>query len=155
MSGIGASAAAVRERALAIAGLLAFEDWPDLDDSVKKRPLVLLGCDEVSAAVRIDDLYVDLERGGVSWQDSPLALTTAEFRILCCLIGQSGAFLPSRQIYDAVHGAGHHVGVGDDGHCNATRVHIKRIRRKFRTVDPDFDRIETWYAHGYRWRAET
>ena len=28
--------------------------------------------------------------------------------------------------------------------------HIKRIRRKFRSVDPEFDAIETLYGVGYR-----
>ena len=28
--------------------------------------------------------------------------------------------------------------------------HIKRIRRKFRAIDPDFDAIETLYGVGYR-----
>ena len=115
---------------------------------------MLLGCDEVATAFDISDLHVDLQQRCVTWHGDPVVLTTAEFRILICLIENPGAFMPSRQIYDAVHGAGYHVGVGDDGHCNATRVHIKRIRRKFRAVDPDFDQIETWYSHGYRWRVE-
>ena len=32
--------------------------------------------------------------------------------------------------------------------------HIKRIRRKFQTVDAGFDRIATVYGMGYRWNAE-
>ena len=31
--------------------------------------------------------------------------------------------------------------------------HVKRIRRKFISVDKDFDRIETAYGMGYRWLA--
>ena len=30
--------------------------------------------------------------------------------------------------------------------------HIKRIRKKFVGVDPGFDRIETAYGMGYRWK---
>jgi two-component system response regulator ChvI len=29
--------------------------------------------------------------------------------------------------------------------------HIKRLRRKFREVDPGFDRIDTLYGAGYRY----
>ena len=29
--------------------------------------------------------------------------------------------------------------------------HIKRLRRKFRIIDPDFDQIETLYGIGYRY----
>ncbi|MYK60344.1 MAG: DNA-binding response regulator, partial [Rhodospirillaceae bacterium] len=32
--------------------------------------------------------------------------------------------------------------------------HIKRLRKKFKTVDEGFDRIETLYGIGYRY-AET
>jgi two-component system OmpR family response regulator len=30
--------------------------------------------------------------------------------------------------------------------------HVKRIRRKFETLDPGFDAIQTVYGLGYRWR---
>ena len=33
-------------------------------------------------------------------------------------------------------------------------THVKRIRRKFLAVDPAFDRIDTVYGMGYRWRAD-
>jgi two-component system OmpR family response regulator len=32
--------------------------------------------------------------------------------------------------------------------------HVKRIRRKFQAVDPEFDNIATVYGMGYRWNAE-
>jgi two-component system OmpR family response regulator len=31
--------------------------------------------------------------------------------------------------------------------------HMKRIRKKFAVVDPDFDAIDTVYGMGYRWSA--
>ena len=30
--------------------------------------------------------------------------------------------------------------------------HVKRMRKKFRMVDPEFDAIETLYGVGYRYR---
>jgi two-component system response regulator ChvI len=30
--------------------------------------------------------------------------------------------------------------------------HIKRLRKKFKAVDPEFDAIETLYGVGYRYR---
>ena len=30
--------------------------------------------------------------------------------------------------------------------------HIKRVRRKFEEADPGFDRVETVYGLGYRWK---
>jgi two-component system OmpR family response regulator len=32
--------------------------------------------------------------------------------------------------------------------------HIKRIRKKFVQVDAHFDRIETVYGMGYRWKVQ-
>ena len=32
--------------------------------------------------------------------------------------------------------------------------HIKRIRKKFMQLDDDFDRIETVYGMGYRWKSQ-
>ncbi len=32
--------------------------------------------------------------------------------------------------------------------------HVKRIRKKFAAVDPQFDRIDTVYGMGYRWNPE-
>jgi two-component system response regulator ChvI len=32
--------------------------------------------------------------------------------------------------------------------------HIKRIRKKFRALDPKFDQIETLYGVGYRYKEE-
>ena len=29
--------------------------------------------------------------------------------------------------------------------------HVKRIRKKFKKVDPEFSAIETRYGSGYRW----
>lgn len=37
---------------------------------------------------------------------------------------------------------------------NTITSHIRRIRRKFETVDPEFSAIETAYGVGYRWRAD-
>ena len=31
---------------------------------------------------------------------------------------------------------------------------VKRIRRKFAAVDPQFDSIDTVYGMGYRWKAD-
>jgi two-component system response regulator ChvI len=33
------------------------------------------------------------------------------------------------------------------------RAFMKRIRQKFRAIDPEFDAIETRPGMGYRWRS--
>ena len=30
--------------------------------------------------------------------------------------------------------------------------HIKRVRRKFQAIDPQFDEVDTVHGAGYRWR---
>jgi two-component system response regulator ChvI len=44
------------------------------------------------------------------------------------------------------------VAYSDDVYVDDRTIdsHIKRIRRKFRAVAPDFDAIETLYGVGYR-----
>jgi two-component system OmpR family response regulator len=37
--------------------------------------------------------------------------------------------------------------------ASSISTHIKRIRRKFSGIDPDFDAIETIYGMGYRWNS--
>ena len=36
---------------------------------------------------------------------------------------------------------------------NTVTSHIKRLRRKFQQLDPQFDAIQTAYGMGYRWNA--
>ena len=33
--------------------------------------------------------------------------------------------------------------------------HVKRLRRKFKAIDDDFDQIETLYGIGYRYKTES
>ncbi len=35
---------------------------------------------------------------------------------------------------------------------NTITSHIKRLRRKFQAIDPQFDQVETMYGMGYRWK---
>ena len=50
------------------------------------------------------------------------------------------------QLMDAAYGETIYV---DDRTIDS---HIKRVRRKFREVDPEFEQIETLYGIGYRYR---
>src|SRR5438132_9235000 len=48
---------------------------------------------------------------------------------------------------DAVSG----LRLGADDFFNTITSHVKRIRRKFQSVDPKFDAVQTVYGMGYRW----
>jgi len=67
---------------------------------------------------------------------------------------QSGGDVTYRQIYDVVRGKDFAAGYGSDGFRANVRSFIKRIRKKFRDVDPEFDGIDNYPGFGYRWRDE-
>ncbi len=56
-----------------------------------------------------------------------------------------------RSLYDRVHYEGFIAGSGDQGYRTNVRSVIKRIRKKFREVDPTFAEIENYLAFGYCW----
>jgi two-component system response regulator ChvI len=62
-----------------------------------------------------------------------------------------GEDLSYRELYDLVHGKDFLAGSGADGYRANVRTFIKRIRKKFRDVDTDFDQIHNYAGFGYRW----
>jgi two-component system response regulator ChvI len=59
-----------------------------------------------------------------------------------------------RDIYDLVHGKDFAAGYGADGYRVNVRTFIKRIRKKFREVNPTFNQIQNYPRFGYRWTSE-
>lgn len=88
------------------------------------------------------ELELDIERMTVRWRDQPLGLTLTEFWMVHALARFPGHVKNRQQLMDAAQA------VLDD---NTITSHIKRIRRKFMAIDPEFDGIETVYGMGYRW----
>ena len=73
-------------------------------------------------------------------------LTVTEFLILKVLAQHPGHVKSREQLMDAAYGESIYV---DDRTIDS---HIKRLRKKFRTADPNFGAIETLYGIGYRLR---
>jgi two-component system OmpR family response regulator len=90
-------------------------------------------------------LKFSLERMEVSWKDAPVPLTVTEFWIIHSLIRHPGHVRSRQQLMDDAN-----VLVDDQ----TITSHVKRIRRKFQQADPDFDRLDTVYGAGYRWKPE-
>ncbi|MGH6781559.1 MAG: response regulator [Sphingomonadaceae bacterium] len=93
-------------------------------------------------------LAMDPARHRVQWSGQEVTLTVTEFHILEALAQRPG-FVKSRdQLMDAAY--------QDDVYIDDRTIdsHIKRLRRKFREVDPEFDAIETLYGAGYRFADE-
>ncbi|MCW8109232.1 proteobacterial dedicated sortase system response regulator [Alteromonas ponticola] len=97
-----------------------------------------------SEQIRLNDLLVDVSRMTVSWQDHSVALTVTEFWMLHAIIKRPGHVKSRQQLMDESQM------VVDDSTITS---HIKRMRKKFVQLDPDFDHIETVYGMGYRWQS--
>ena len=95
--------------------------------------------------VRQGDLLLDPSRHLCAWKGEAVALTVTEFLILKALAARPGHVRSRNQLMDAAYDERVYV---DDRTIDS---HIKRMRRKFRAVDPDFSRIETLYGVGYRY----
>jgi two-component system, OmpR family, response regulator ChvI len=93
-------------------------------------------------------LAMDAARHRVEWGGQAVTLTVTEFLILETLAQRPGIVKTRNQLMDAAYQDDIYV---DDRTIDS---HIKRIRRKFRQVDPEFDGIETLYGAGYRFSEE-
>jgi len=89
-------------------------------------------------------LVMDPARHKVRWEGKDVSLTVTEFLILEALAQRPGVVKTRNQLLDTAY--------SDDVYVDDRTIdsHIKRIRRKFRAVAPDFDAIETLYGVGYR-----
>lgn len=97
-------------------------------------------------------LMLDVASARAAWNGQQVDLTHGEFKVVQLLAQRIGRDVGYREIYDAVRGAGFEAGQGPDGYRANVRAMVKRIRQKFRDLDPDFDAIETYPGFGYRWR---
>jgi two-component system response regulator ChvI len=92
------------------------------------------------------DLCMDKERHTCSWKGEKVVLTVTEFRLLETLATRPGVIKSRDVLMDAAYEDQVYV---DDRTIDS---HIKRLRKKFKMVDPTFDRIDTLYGMGYRFR---
>ena len=97
-----------------------------------------------SSVHRVGDLSIDSNCMRVTWKGQDIALTLTEFWMLNSLARIPGHVKNRDQLMQDAH-----IFV-DDGTVTS---HIKRIRRKFEAIDTGFDRIDTVYGMGYRWKA--
>jgi len=82
------------------------------------------------------------DRMEVTWDSHPLRFTLTEFWILHALVKRPGNLKTHTQLMQAAN-----TNVTD----NAIAANVRRIRDKFKEVDPGFDCIQTEYGMGYRW----
>jgi two-component system, OmpR family, response regulator ChvI len=103
------------------------------------------------AVIRQGDILLRCDVNRAFWRDEKVDLTLTEFRIVEYLVKRAGEDIRYRELYDIVHGVGFAAGEGEIGFRANVRAFIKRIRQKFRDVDPNFEHIENYPGFGYRW----
>jgi two-component system response regulator ChvI len=99
--------------------------------------------DPAPATLTRGRLFMDPARHQITWQDKAVSLTVTEFLILEALAIRPGVIKSRNQLMDAAY--------PDDVFVDDRTVdsHIKRMRRKFKLVDPAFEAIDTLYGAGY------
>ena len=93
-------------------------------------------------------LVMEPARHEIAWDGAPVSLTVTEFLVLEALAQRPGVVRTRNQLMDLAYHDDIYV---DDRTIDS---HIKRIRRKFRQVDPAFDAIETLYGAGYKFAQD-
>lgn len=102
--------------------------------------------ENVSATLTRGLLSLDEQRHRCLWRDTEVPLTVTEFLLVKALAMRPGMVKSRDQLIDTAYGDSIYV---DDRTIDS---HIKRVRKKFRQVDEEFNQIETLYGIGYRYR---
>jgi two-component system response regulator ChvI len=118
----------------------------DLDDDSIPPSAAAAAAAAAAKPLKRGKLTLDPQRHDCLWEGRPVKLTVTEFLLLQSLAQRPG-FVKSRDnLMDAAYDDQVYV---DDRTIDS---HVKRMRKKFRHVDPEFDAIETLYGVGYRYR---
>jgi len=92
------------------------------------------------------ELRMDPERHSCTWKNEPVTLTVTEFLMLQALASRPGVVKSRNALMDAAY--------DDEVYVDERTIdsHIKRLRRKFKAHDVEFDMVETLYGIGYRFK---
>jgi two-component system response regulator ChvI len=100
------------------------------------------------ALIERGNLVMDEERHTCTWKGQRVTLTVTEFLILQALALRPGVVKSRNALMDAAYDDQVYV---DDRTIDS---HIKRLRKKFKAVDDEFEMIETLYGVGYRFKEQ-
>jgi two-component system response regulator ChvI len=100
------------------------------------------------ATVHVGSLELDPQRLLVRWKGNLVTLTVTEFLMLQALVRYPGHVKTRQQLTRDSYTHDNYISE------RTIDTHVKRLRKKFETVDPSFDRIETVYGMGYRYQPE-
>ena len=103
---------------------------------------------ESSNIIKRGKLSLNMSRYECFWDGVVIKLTVTEFLLLESLASRPGYVKSRDQLMSAAYDDDIYV---DDRTIDS---HIKRLRRKFKNLDKDFEAIETLYGVGYRYIKE-
>ena len=103
---------------------------------------------ETSKVIERGKLVMDPDKHACTWNGEAVTLTVTEFLILQSLAQRPGIVKSRDSLMDAAYDDQVYV---DDRTIDS---HIKRLRKKFKQVDDDFEAIETLYGVGYRFKED-
>ena len=115
--------------------------------TILRRAEPAMSADAARALMVRGALVLDEDRHLCTWQGEALSLTVTEFLLLKALAQRPGHVKSRNQLMDAAYGDQIYV---EDRTIDS---HVKRIRKKFRAIDPSFSQIETLYGVGYRYTS--
>ncbi|MGH9390513.1 MAG: response regulator transcription factor [Vicinamibacteria bacterium] len=101
---------------------------------------------EPEEKLALGELELDLARYQASWKGALLALTVTEFLLLQALAKRPGHVKSRGRLMEECY--------PNDAYVSERTIdsHVKRLRKKFVRIDPEFDAIDTVYGLGYRYR---
>jgi two-component system response regulator ChvI len=101
---------------------------------------------EAAKVIERGKLVMDPDRHACTWDGLQVTLTVTEFLILQSLAQRPGIVKSRDALMDAAYDDQVYV---DDRTIDS---HIKRLRKKFKQADDNFEAIETLYGVGYRFK---
>jgi two-component system OmpR family response regulator len=110
-----------------------------------RRSDLLAAPPAIEDVIERGSLRLDSKRLTAHWADKRVDLTLTEFWMVHTLARHPGHVKDRDSLMRDAN-----IVVDD----STITSHIKRIRRKFLTLDPAFDRIATVYGMGYRWNPQ-
>ena len=144
------------EEAALAAGAVDFIDKSRGPAIVRRRLALALtrgaAPEEGGEEVRVGELLLREGSHRAVWRGADVPLSRGEFEMVRLLARRAGDDVPYRALYDALRGEGFVAGQGEEGYRANVRAMVKRIRRKFESIDPAFDSLGTYAGFGYRWR---
>jgi two-component system OmpR family response regulator len=111
-----------------------------------RRVEMLSGQQSTGSWLERGELKLSTERMEVQWKGQAVPLTVTELWVVHSLARHPGHVRSRQQLMDDAN-----ILVDDQ----TITSHVKRIRRKFKAVDPSFDKLDTVYGAGYRWNSSS